>query len=241
MKYFYKNTKIGNIAYDMLPCDAHAMSHTIRIAWYCDIRYHVALVYVFLFKYVCLYTIRHYCISHIWCCISVRCLLPQQMQYFIVTRCSVAIFMFFTEKTKRSTNSEIVHQLQYAIKCTLYNVDCLSPARTTRMCLCYQLGWCTTCRQVIITIQATPTSRSTRLPGVPKTAFTKKSVPQDRVDVRRWARTLSMHLEMRYMTEYLTSPIDGVYAHSRSGLRYCRTTLVYYDIVPNLLIFFRAE
>ncbi len=59
---------------------------------------------------------------------------------------------FSQKKTKRSTNFKIEHQLQYAIKCSLYNVKCSSLARTTRTCLHYSLAWCAIRRQVIIPI-----------------------------------------------------------------------------------------
>ncbi len=61
-------------------------------------------------------------------------------------------YFFQPKKTKRSTNSEIEHWLQYAIKCTLYNVDCSLPARTTCTCLRYQLTRCATRHQVIIPV-----------------------------------------------------------------------------------------
>ncbi len=79
-------------------------------------------------------------------------ILLQRTQYFIAVRCSATMSTGFTKKTERSANSEIEHQLQYAIKCTLYNVDCCSMARTTCTYLWYQLAWCTTRRQVIIPI-----------------------------------------------------------------------------------------
>ncbi len=80
--------------------------------------------------------------------------LLQRTQYFTATCYSATMSMFFTQKKKkkkkRSTNSKIEHQLQYAIRCMLYNRYCSSPAQTTRTCLYYQLAWCTTRHQVII-------------------------------------------------------------------------------------------
>ncbi len=65
--------------------------------------------------------------------------LPQRTPYFIAAYCSAAMSMFFTKKTKTSTNSKIKHLLQYAIKCTLCNVGCLSPARMMRVST---ISWC---------------------------------------------------------------------------------------------------
>ncbi len=57
------------------------------------------------------------------------------LQHFAQLQCQC----FLPKKMERSTNSEIECQLQYAIKCTLRNVDCSSLARTTHMCLHYRL------------------------------------------------------------------------------------------------------
>ncbi len=60
-KYENREYRIWHVA---LQCACHIAYDTCR----CDMRYHVALVYAFLFKYACFYIIRHYCISHIRCC-----------------------------------------------------------------------------------------------------------------------------------------------------------------------------
>ncbi len=63
-----------------MPCRIWYMS-----LWNCDMRYHVALVCVFLFKYACFYTIRHYCISDVACNMLHWCKTPLKELCYGVT------------------------------------------------------------------------------------------------------------------------------------------------------------
>ncbi len=103
--------------------------------------------------------------------------LPTNAIFYRNALLSHSVLAFHQKKRiKRSTNSKIEHQFQYATKCVLYSVDCSSLTRMTCTYLRYQLARCTTHRQVIIPVLATLTSQSSRSERVPKTTFTKTAV-----------------------------------------------------------------